>query len=367
MPQTDIDSTTVGNTTSAVEDITIATADTDGPTGSGDTTWVVPEWSKWYGVYKKIPQVRQVINLRVEWVAGAGFTADTRTEVILDRINFLPTLKNMLRTRRICGIAYSEIIRDPKKGTLLGLKSLNPSTIQIVVGKNGLLKEYRQISRTDKAKAFVKFKPIDLFVLKNPQVADEIGAQGDIEAISEIVSADNEAFFIQKEITRHFARPKMLVEVDTDDQTQIDALIVKWNAATNLTNTCGNVFYPKDTINPTPLVIPPQALSATLPWRDALQASLHLTMNTPQVLSGGGAGQSEANGKVQMMAHSQSVKSEALEIENEVWRQLFFRIKLGEAVSLQPDLLSDVSKDGSMQQMDIQPAEIAPPKPEVAE
>ena len=355
MVDVDFGSVTVGTNSGSVQDITIATADTEGATGAGNTTWVVPDWQKWYGIYKKIPQVRQVINLRVEWVAGSGFTTDTRTQVILDRINFLQVLKNMLRTRKICGVAYAEIIRD-KKGTLLALKPLNPSTVEIVVRKDGRLKEYRQLSRTGKKK--ITFKPSEIFVLKNPTVADEIGAQGDIEAIFEIVNADNEAFFIQKEITRHFARPKMLVAVDSDDQTKIDALVTKWNNASKLKDSNGNIFFPKDTIDPKPVVIPPAALSATLPWRASLNDNLHLVMNTPQVLSGGSTGQTEANGKVQMTGHEQTVKSEQLEIENEIWQQLFYRVKLGAPVSLRPELEADVGKDGASAQLDLQPAEV---------
>ena len=344
-----------GDIASVMPDITIDSAITDGATGTGDTVWQIDDWPKWLGYYRKYAAIKQVVDLRVEWVAGAGYETPVWSKVILDRINFLPILKNMLRTRRIGGVAYCEKVTD-SKGALLALKPLDPASMQIVVNSRGALKEYRQVSRTSKGKTIV-FKPSEMFVLYNRKIADEIGAQGDIAAVEDLILADNEAFVIQKQIVKNFARPKLLVEVDEDDPDKVLAFMKLFDETTATGN---NIGFPKGTVAVTPLITPPAALSATLPQRAALRDQFFTVMNTPQILSGGGgaAGGTESFSKVVMTAHEQSVKAEQLEVETEVLNQLFFEIKLGASVSLRPDLQQDIKKDGATQQMDFQEGEV---------
>jgi len=56
----------------------------------------------------------------------------------LDTFNTI--LENMIRTYYIGGDSFAEIIRDDE-GNLINLKSLDPATMTIVVGENGMLKD----------------------------------------------------------------------------------------------------------------------------------------------------------------------------------------------------------------------------------
>lgn len=368
MGEYNLGKTTKGDAYNAVDPVTVAHRTTDGPTGSKETEFIHTDFPKWYGYYKKIPELKQVIDLRAAWVIGAGYTTSTRDQVILDRINgygndtFTEILKNMLITRRIAGDAFSEIVRD-KQGALINVKPLDPSSIKIVVDKKGLIKRYEQVEKTN-GEAVHKFKPLEIFHLTNKRTADEIHGASDVEAVEAVINAMNESFKIGTQIVRHFARPKIMCELDTDDQTKIDNFITKFDEATNKGN---NLFYPKDTVNPEVLDMPGNAVASLLSWKAHLKEYFFQVVNLPQILTGFTGASTESNGKVAMTAFQQSVKDEQQDLKEQIWKQLFIKIEPGEAVSLLPNLQADQSKDGVMGQMDIQPSEMQPPRPEVVE
>ena len=170
MPETTyrLASATASNMTSNVDDITVDTRNTDGIIDQDETAYDNAKWSQYFGYYKVIPEVKTAIDMRAIWTLGKGYKADPETTIILDHISgfgrdtFNSILKNMIVTRRIGGDSFTEIIRDEKTGILLNLKPLDSGSMRIIVGKNGILKRYEQLSKTGKGNQPIKFKPNEI-------------------------------------------------------------------------------------------------------------------------------------------------------------------------------------------------------------
>jgi len=352
MPNTNISGTTVGNMATYVSEITVANKETDGVSDSNETEYINTKWSNWLGYYKLIPELKVAIDMRSIWTLGKGYKADAYTTVILDHISgwgresFNDILKNMMISGRIGGDAFAEIIRDDD-GELLNLKVLDPSTIKIVVDKKGIIKHYIQMSKTKDGQE-IKFNRDEIFHLTNKRVADEIHGTSDIEVVEDIILANNEAFKINKQVIRNFARPKMMVEVDSDDTTKIAAFAVKFDQATQLGD---NLFYPKGTVRPEVLAVPAGATLNIPAWRDHLTNYFYRVVGIPSIIIGGGSETfTESSAKISYLAFQQSVESEQLYIEEQVWNQLYLKIELEFPASLQNEMISDNNKDGRMQQ-----------------
>ncbi len=354
-----IDSASVGSMATAVEDITVAAQTTDGAGEQKETSYINNNWTQQLGYYKEIPEVKTAIDMRAIWTIGKGYKADIRTSVILDRMKgwgedtFNSILKNMIVTKRIGGDAFAEIVRDAK-GNLLNIKPLDPGTIKIIVNKKGMLKRYEQIAKTGKKKTITKFDPQQIFHLMNKRIADEIHGASDIDAIAEIIKANKESFVIGKQIIKHFAKPKMMVELDSDNPTEIATFISTFDDATNKGD---NLFYPKGTANPQVLAVPANATLNILPWREHLKSYFYQVCGIPQIILGSAAEFSESSAKIAYLAFQQSVEDEQLEIEQQVWRQLYLKIELSFPASLQNEMISDSSKDGADQQTGFQPSD----------
>ena len=262
----------------------------------------------------------------------------------------------MIVTRRINGDAYSEIVRDEKTEMLTNLKPLNPGNMKIITNPKGIIIRYELTTPTQSNQKLVqKFEPDEIFHLVNKRVGDEIHGVSDIDAIEEIIKANNEAFFIQKQVIKHFAKPKMMVEVDEDLPAKVDAFVVKFD---NATSKGENLFYPKGKVKPEVLAVPPNATLNILPWREHLKDYFYQVVGIPQIILGSSGEFNESTAKIAYLAFQQSVEDEQLDIEEQVWNQLFLRINLEFPASIQNELISDTRKDGSDQQIGLQASDI---------
>ena|SRR3990167_6224157 len=363
MADTNIAGAQIGDMTNKISDIAVSTKTLDSATGQQETSYQNARWTQQLGYYKKIPEVKTGIDMRAIWTLGKGFrTFDSRTQVILDHITgwgrdtFNSILKNMIVTRRINGDAYSEIVRDEKTEMLTNLKPLNPGNMKIITNPKGIIIRYELTTPTQSNQKLVqKFEPDEIFHLVNKRVGDEIHGVSDIDAIEEIIKANNEAFFIQKQVIKHFAKPKMMVEVDEDLPAKVDAFVVKFD---NATSKGENLFYPKGKVKPEVLAVPPNATLNILPWREHLKDYFYQVVGIPQIILGSSGEFNESTAKIAYLAFQQSVEDEQLDIEEQVWNQLFLRINLEFPASIQNELISDTRKDGSDQQIGLQASDI---------
>lgn len=246
--------------------------------------------------------------------------------------------------RRIGGDSFAEIVRDEETGILLNLKPLDPGSIKIIYNKKGMIIRYEQ----EKNNAKQTFKPSQILHLTNKRVADEGRGISDIEAIEQIILANKESFVIQEQVMKNYAKPKMMVEIDSDDLTKIEEFMIKFDKATA---TGDNLGYPKGTVQPQVLAVSPNATLNILPWREHLKNYFYQVVGIPQIILGSANDFTESSAKIAYLAFEQSVDEEQNEDEEQIWNQLQLRVKWSFPTSLKNELISDAKKDGVNQEM----------------
>lgn len=339
----------------AIKGYEIYPRDTDAVTGEQEeTTWINQNWSKWFGYYKQIPELKAAIDAKARWTIGKGFIADADTMGILNFINgfgkdtFNTILENAVRVYHIGGDFFAEIIRDDD-GEIINLKPLDPATIQIVVDRKGIIKRYEQISKIKQP--IKKFSPENIFHLPRDRVADEFHGQSLVEALENIILSRNEAMEDLKEVFHRFVKPKFIFHLDTDDPTEINQFKAKMDTATGKGE---NMYIPKDAVVPESLSIAANATLNPLPWIESLNNYFFQAVGVPQIIVGGSQEFTEATAKIAYLAFQQVVEEEQLFIEEQIFEQLGFRINLQFPASLENELLSDNKKDGAV---NVQPNE----------
>lgn len=360
MPSTEISAAASSDMENHVDNFEITPLPTEGITAQDETQYNNPNFTKWNGYYKAIPEVKIAVDMRPIWVLGNEIIADPQTEVILDSLvgNGKQTariiFKNMLTMKRVNGDAYAEIIRDDKTGELLNLKPLDPASIRVIFDRRGIIKRYEQHNKLPSGMKVLEFKPHDIFHLQNKQIADEIHGVSDIEALTSIIDANKESFNDVRLLMHHLVKPILHVVLDTDDDAKIDAFIVKFDA---IVNKGENLFTPKDTVDKVEVIsVPINSTLNPLPWREHLRTYFYQVVGIPQIILGSSGEFTESTAKIAYLAFEQSVKDEQQEFKDQIWNQLQLRIDLKFPASLQNELISDENKDAG-QATDFQPSD----------
>jgi len=187
-------------------------------------------------------------------------------------------------------------------------------------------------------------------------VADEIHGTSDIEALQQIVTANNESFADMKKLMHRHVKPIMGFKLDTDDTTKINAFSAKMDA---IINKGENLYVPKDTVEFELISVPANATLNPLPWREHLKNYFFQVVGIPQIILGSSGEFTESTAKIAYLAFQQSVEDEQQDIEDAVWNQLQMEIKLNFPASLRNEMLSDEAKDGLNQEMGMQPSDMA--------
>lgn len=349
MPETNINSAVSSNLTTAMTDFSVDKQSTDGLSSSGETTWTNAKWSQYLGYYKEIPELNGVIDARGIWTVGKGYTSDAATEMLLDTFKgwgndtFNGILENMIRTMWIGGDAFAEIIRDDE-GILINLKSLDPSSIMIVVNQQGIIQRYEQITKIKSPNK--KFKPEQIFHLTRNRIADEIHGTGVAEKLANIILMRNEAMADYKQVMHWFVKPRWIFHLDTDDSVKIAAFKRKYDKA----NAEGeNMYIPKGAVVPELQAVSANATLNPQSWIDSLNDYFYEAAQTPKFIVGNSKGFTEASEKIGYLAFQQSVEKDQLYVEEQVLSQLNLFINLEFPASLENELLSDKMKDGPEQ------------------
>ena len=342
-----ISNATSSNMTDNVADVTVTALNTDGATGQNEYTWQNTNLSTYWGYFNTIPELKSALLMKATWDFGKGYTADARTKVILDHVTgwgkdtFLDILFNMDLISRLGGDAFAEIIRDKKTGTLLNLKVLDPSTIKIVVDEKGLLKRYEQVNKI--TKKTIVFDPEDIFHLSHNRLADQIHGISDIVSMEQTILAELENFTDLKKIMHRFARPMILFKLGTDDPSKISAFVTKMDAAVNKGE---NIYIPNDANTVSHEVIQVDVGASVMAWRDDIKNKFYRSLGLPLIVFGT-SGSTESGGKIEYLAHEQVFSHDQRFIEEQVWNQLFLRVKLNSPVTLLDNLQKDEAKDAN--------------------
>ncbi|MCP3686650.1 MAG: phage portal protein [bacterium] len=345
-----ISSMEAGSSSNTITNYSVDAQDLDSPTDQNETIWVNQKFTQWLGYFKEIPELNSAINAKATWTIGKGFEADPETTFLLDSIRgfgkdtFNTILENMIRTYYIGGDAFCEIIRDDK-GKLINLKPLNPATVQIVVGKDGIMKRYEQINTTKKGKN-TKFKVEDIFHLARNRIGDEVHGNSVIESVENIILARNEAISDYKDVMHDNVRPRWKFKLKTDDPTEIAAYKAKMDAVTATKSQ--NVYEPFDVSESELISVAPNATLDPKAWIDQQGDFFYEAVGTPQIIMGGSGEFTEASSKIAYLAYQQNIEEEQLFIEEQTGLQLGLEIDLEFPASLENELLSDNKKDGDM-------------------
>lgn len=356
-----INKASVGNMTTIVDDYSVETQNTDGATGGKETIWTNTDWSQHLGYYKEIPELKSTIDTKSKWVIGKGVTADKKTMTVLskfrgfgkDTINTL--IQNFVRTYYVGGDSFAEIIRDDslstkiftwfgfvKKGKVINLKPLDPSTISVVVDDKGMIKRYEQNSKTP-GLAPKEFKPEDIFHLAKNRFADEIHGTGIIGAIEKIIKARNESMDDLKIVFHRYVKPLWIWQLDTDDTKKIAAFKEK---ADKTVENSENIYIPKGAAEAERVSVPQFSTLDPLPWIRDLTDYFYQATNTPDVVVGSAKETVEASAKILFLGFEQSVRDDQQFIMENFKSQLDLDIELEFPTPIESELMEDNQKDG---------------------
>jgi hypothetical protein len=353
MAKFDIANTASSDLTNNVANLSPESMNTDGPTGS-ELIWQNVDWSKYWGYFNTVPELKSAMLMKSCWVVGKGYTCDARTEAILDHVsgmgkdNFQDILFNMDMISRLAGDSFAEIIRDEKTGILLNLKPLDPGSIQIVVDKRGIIKEYRQTSKV--SDNIVKFKPNEIFHLSHNRLADSIHGCSDVVAIEKTILAEYENFEDMKKIMHRQARPLIMFKLKTDNSAKIAAFVKKMDEACNKGE---NIYIPDDENTVSYEVVQISIGDIIMSWRTDIRNKFYRTLGIPQIVFGS-SGATESGSKIEYLAHEQVFEHDQKFLEGQIWNQLYLKINLISPVSLLPPMHEDQQKDGKANMMSLQ-------------
>jgi hypothetical protein len=349
MPETDIAGAVASDLRNQIIDYSVDAQNTDGQQDQKETTYQMTNWSEYLGYYKEIPELQTAVDAKANWTIGAGFEADDFTSLLLNNIrghgkdSFNSILSNSIRTYTIGGDSFAEIIRNPD-GVIMNLKPLDPSTIVIVVNRQGRIIRYEQVSKTKHPNK--KFKPNEIFHLSRKRIADEIHGVSVVPSVKWIILARNEAMSDWKRVLHRNVDPLWIYHLDTDDDAEISAFKTKNDAARKNGE---NMYVPKGVVVPEQVTTSVNATLNPIAWINQLNDYFFQAVNVPQIIIGNAKEFTDASGKIVYLSYEQSVKGEQLYIEEQVLNQLNLIIQLTFPASLQNELLSDTSKSPNMQ------------------
>lgn len=355
-----ISNTTSSNMTTSVTNAQVTMLNTDGADGQDEYTWQNTKWSTYWGYFNDIDlgELKSAFLMKATWDVGKGYTADPETTIILDHVTgwgkdtFLDILFNMDLISRLSGDSYAEIIRDEGTGTLLNLKVLDPGSIKIVTDKKGIIKRYEQVNKIP-GQDPIKFKPEQIFHLSHNRLADQIHGISDIVSMENTILAEKESFMDMKRIMHRQAKPMIMFKLGTDDPTKISAFVSKMDAAVNKGE---NIYIPDDKNTVSYEVIQININNILIAWRDSVRDKFYRSLGLPLIVFGS-SGTTESGGKIEYLAHEQVFSHDQKFIEEQIWNQLYLRIKLNSPVTLLENLRNDERKDANqgleLQQNDV--------------
>ncbi len=332
---------------------------TDGISESGETPWDNENWAEYWGLFNRVGDLKSALLMKTIWTVGKGWTADTKTTVILDNIsgsgkdNFDDILFNSDLIKNINGDSYAHIIRSDD-GTLINLKPLAPDSMSTIWSDDGLIDRYEQRSKV-KGKKPKKFKTTEIFHLMNNRLADQIHGISDIDALKKTITADDQSFDDMQKLMHFQVKPFILFKLKTDDTTKIAAFVKKVENARKLGE---DLFIPDDDDIVTHDVIQMNPSNILMEWRNNLKNKFYRQVGMPEILFGT-SGATESGGKMEVFSHETVFEHNQRYIEKQVWNQLALKIDLIPPTSLLPNLQTDEKKDAN-QGLELQRGDATP-------
>ena len=330
MAELDINKTTTTDLTGNVSNITVNSVVPDQENVAGESYYEWSDAADNLGFYQEIPEIKSALRVLGQRVAGIGWTTpDSRSEVELDHITgwgkdtFTSIMVQMVIEKKVFGDSFAEIIRT-KEGKLLNLKKLYAGNMRVVLNDQGLIKRYEQVNHI--SKKTTKFQTQDILHLCNDRIANEIHGTSIITSLKAIIEAKKEALSDERKI-RHRELAQGVLEVDTDNTTELATIINKYQTAVNK----GEVLALQRGV--AELKDNPNQPRDRIQWLTYLDNLFYQIIGTPKVLVTS-EGYTEAGGKAGLIAFEPTEIAEKLQLEEDLWNQLAKQIQFTKSPSI---------------------------------
>ena len=319
----------------------VTSQDTDG--SEFVETFYIPAFAKYNGYYRKIPELRSVINKFGSWTFGRGIEADDKNKAKLDKIKGVgresprSVLKNCWRVALICGDSFAHIIKDAQ-GRITNLKPLNPSRMKIVANSEGIIVGYEAEGRE------TRYLDTEIYHLSYERIADEIHGIPFTEALEELIISRNEAVKDMRILYHRNIKPIQFFEVETDDVTKLNAIEETINNAYKKSE---NVVIPAGVVSEIKRSSTAQYSTLdSLPYIKFLVRQFVTACGMPEVVMGWGEETTEASANIIYLAFQQEIEDMQLYNQEQIEFQLNIKIDLEFPASLEQAIVQDEEKRG---------------------
>jgi len=320
--------------------------DTDG--ASVKETYYIPAFAKWNGYYRKIPELRSVINKFASWTFGRGIKADKKNKEKLKKIRGIgresprSVLKNLWRVAMICGDSFGHIIKD-NQGRMTNLKPLNPGKAAIVANAEGIIIGFEQDLGSGKT---IRYDIEEIYHLSYEREADEIHGIPFPEALEELIISRNEAIGDLRTLYHRTVKPIIIYEAETDDTAKLNSLEDTINKAYKNSE---SIVMPKGVVGEIKRASSPIFSTGevnSLAYIKFLVRMFVTACGMPEVVMGWGEQTTEASANIIYLAFQQEIEDMQLYNQEACEIQLNIIINLEFPASIETMLQRDQKKDG---------------------
>ncbi len=323
-------------------EFSVTSQDTDG--AEFTETFYIPEFAKWNGYYRKIPELRSVINKFASWTFGRRIIADLKNKAKLDKIRGIgresarSVLQNQWRVAMVCGDSFAHKIEGGN------LKPLNPGKVAIVANADGIIVGYEM--ETNVKGTTIRFDVEEIHHLMYQREADEIHGIPFPEALEELIISRNEGIGDLRVLYHRTVKPILFYEAETSDTAKLDSLEKVINKAFKNTE---SVVLPFGVVKEIKRASSPQFSTGeinSLAYIKFLVRLFVTSVGMPEVVMGWGEQTTEASAKVIITSYEQEIWDMKLYNVEAAEIQLNIKFTIEPAPSLMDELKQDQKKDG---------------------
>ena len=328
-------------------EVSLQTTDGGEETGTG----YIPNFKKWHGYYRQIPELRAVINKLASWTFGRGIKANSINKKKLEKIKGFgkdsarSVLKNIWRVALICGDGVGHIIKD-KQGRVTNVKPLNPDKVAIVANNEGIIIGYAQEGREE------MYDVDEIYHLSYERIADEIHGIPFVEALETMIISRNEMLADMRELYHKTIFPTNIFEAETDDTTKLKSIEDVINDAFKKHE---NVVVAAGVFKEIKRVSSPQYSgndAGALNFLKFLVRGFVTACGMPEVVMGWGEETTEASANIIYLAFQQEIEDMQLYNQEQVKGQLNIEIDLEFPASLEEKIKQNDDKKGKGTSLD---------------
>lgn len=321
--------------------------DTDG--GEANGTGYIPNFRKWHGYYREIPELRAVINKLASWTFGRGIKADKKNQEKLKKLKGFgkdssrSILKNQWRVALICGDSFAHIITD-NQGRITNVKPLCPDKIAIISDEFGILVGYEQDGKEG------LYSVDEIYHLSYERIADEIHGIAFPEALESLILARNEGISDLRELYHKNVFPTNIYEAETDDTIKLNDITETLNSSFKKHE---NVVVPAGVFKEIKQISTGQyATLDSLNYIKFLVRQFVTACGMPEVIMGWGEETTEASSNIIYLAFQQEIEDMQIYNEEQAEAQLGIILELEFPASLEDKVKENNNKRGEGTSLD---------------